>query len=186
MPAGWHNPDAAATGGHQGGDGFGGGSHFSLCESTAALLIDSPGVLGPLPDPCRSPTFRSLAQRRRHSGLSLGKGGQPAQPLTAKALSFGSAHSYSGGRIPILDSVTSLHDEPLGRLESGSGDGGNGGGAGGALPATAATLLRHAELAYDGGRLPAAPAMPPCSTPASGHYGPSQRPPASAHLPLCL
>lgn len=32
------------------------------CRRNLATLIDSPGVLGPLPDPCSSPTFRKLSE----------------------------------------------------------------------------------------------------------------------------
>lgn len=129
-----------------------GGGLFSA-HSTAALLIDSPGVLGPLAEPCRSPTFRSLAAHSRRGSFAVPKG-VGNQPGVAKNLNFGSVRSYSGGRVPVLDSVTSLQDEPLGRRDSwGSGGGGADGNAGGEpLPVAAAALLQHAELAYEGAR----------------------------------
>ncbi len=129
-----------------------GGGLFSA-HSTAALLIDSPGVLGPLAEPCLSPTFRSLTAHSRcgSSAVSKGVGNQLG---AAKTLSFSSVRSYSGGRVPVLDSVTSLRDEPLGRRDSWSSGGGgaDGNGGGEPLPAAAAALLQHAELAYEGAR----------------------------------
>lgn len=135
-------------------------SNDSSALSATALLIDSPSVLGPLPDPCRSPTYRKLsdpsgcgiqspagssdaaAPQRQFSGRS--RVGATTKTLSRGSLrSFSSSvRSYSGGQVPVLDSVSSLDgDAELGLLSGVSAAAGT---------VSVAVMLRHAAAAYAG------------------------------------
>jgi hypothetical protein len=138
----------------------------------AALLIDSPSVLGPLPDPCSSPTFRKLSDPSMHSHLhqdalqrasgsasvnllrrlssSRSKGTAPSAP----SLTAGSLRSYSSGMVPVLDSVSSMADDA--ELVSGAAAA-DSSSTPVQLPPRARALLKRAAISY-AGAFPHAPA----------------------------
>ena len=138
-------------------------SRRSRRNLTAALLIDSPSVFGPLPDPCSSPTFRKLsdpnmrgalqqdAPQRPPGGASgvllrrLSGGRSKGAESSAPSLTAGSLRSYSSGMVPVLDSVSSMLDDAelvptAAAAGSSSGD----------LPPKARILLKRAAVVYSG------------------------------------
>ena len=139
-------------------------SRRSRRNLAAALLIDSPSVFGPLPDPCSSPTFRKLSDPSMRSALqqdapqrpsgtasvnllrrlssSRSKGAEPS----ASSPIAGSLRSYSSGMVPVLDSVSSMVDDADLVPVAGS--------SAVDLPPRAWTILKRAALAYAGACLP--------------------------------